>query len=153
MPWRIYNHIVSKIAFEKYDDKDHFLQTIDLENQKILTILDIQKHQVPNTIVAYAYTGDGQEIIFNSHLANKGEDIFIVNVDSGEMKKLFHLPYFDFTYPKITSDSRFLIWRSLATGEYKSQTIFSYDLKSGEQNIVCKPTAQEWCGDFKLLEP
>lgn len=143
----------NKIIFGKYYEGDYSLQIIDINSNKQEMLLEVREHQVPNTLVQYAYANDGKEIIFNSYLNTEGENILSLNVSSKEIKKLFHLPYYDFTYPKITNDSKYLIWRSLVTGEFGSQSIFSYDLTNGKQNTICASDEREWCGDFYLLEP
>lgn len=142
----------NSISFERGDNSGkEYLWVTDINTGIEEQLLSIDKYQVPNTLFTYTNTSDGKEIVFSSHLNVQEEDIFEIDTSSKKIIKLFHLPYYDFTYPQITNDSRYLIWGSLVGGTDTTRSIFSYDLIKNIQNTICVSSPQTWCGDFNIL--
>lgn len=143
----------NKIIFQRRDDSGNdSVWTIDALSGKEELLLGVKEGIDSNTAFRYAFTQDGNKLIFPSNLNKQGQDISILNIPSKQITKLFSIPYQDFTSAQMTKDGKYLVWGSLISGEYGSRSIFSYDLVKNEQNTICKSSPDTMCGDFYLEE-
>lgn len=135
------------------------LKTLNLDTKQEKMLLNLSQYTLWNSFSTYTKTSDGEKVIFSVPFSDKkgapmevdGEHIMEINIDSRKIKKLFDLPYAQFSFPQITNNSRYIIWSSLAYENSGSASIFSYDLETGIKELICDENILN-CGTFHLKD-